>query len=176
MNQIELNLPSKNKIKIMIRKLLLTCSCIVLLTVSFSGKVYAAQEGELTVVSEELIKLNNLYKEGVITEEEFIKAKSILLNPEFETSGKKKRKKKKKKKKEKEEKLTASERRDLKIAEENKIKEEREEMLAEKRAFKQASAEEKERILEERRQACLDEPKTKGCGWMRTKKVLIFWK
>ena len=63
MNRIELNLPSENKIKIMIRKLLLTCSCIVLLTVSFNENVYAAQEGELTVVSEELIKLNKEFAE-----------------------------------------------------------------------------------------------------------------
>ena len=160
----------------MIKKLLLTFSFIALVIIAFSGITYVAQAGETVVVSQELIKLNNLYKEGVITEEEFSKAKSILLNPDLEISEKKKKKSKKKKKKKKEKKLTAAERRDLKIAEENKIKEEREEMLAEKRAFKQASAEEKERILEERRQACLDEPKTKGCGWMRTKKVLIFWK
>ena len=67
----------------MIKKLLLTLSFIVLITISFSETTYAAQEGERVVVSEELIKLNNLYKEGVITEEEFSKAKSILLNPDL---------------------------------------------------------------------------------------------
>ena len=77
----------------MIKKLLLTFSFIVLLTISFGGTVYATQEGEQVVVSEELRKLNDLYKEGVITEEEFSKAKSILLNTDSDTSKKKKKKK-----------------------------------------------------------------------------------
>ena len=161
----------------MIKKLLLTLSFIVLITISFSETTYAAQEGERVVISEELIKLNNLYKEGVITEEEFSKAKSILLNPDLgELEERKWGEKKKKKKKEKKKKLTASERRDLKEAEENKIKEEREEMLAEKKAFREASAEEKERLREEKRQACLDDPKAKGCGWTKVKNILTIWK
>ena len=49
-------------------------------------------------------------------------------------------------------------------------------MLAEKKAFREASAEEKERLLKEKRQACLDDPKTKGCDWIRVKNVLKFWK
>ena len=158
----------------MIKKLLLIFSFIALVIIAFSGITYAAQAGETVVVSEELIKLNNLYKEGVITEEEFSKAKSILLNPDSNLSKEKKKKKKavifKKKK------LTAVERRDLKEAEENKLKEEREQLLAEKKAFREASAEEKERLLEEKRQACLDDPKTKGCDWIRVKNVLKFWK
>ena len=148
----------------MIKKLLLTLSFIALAAIAFSGITYAAQEGETIVISEELTKLNNLYKEGVITEEEFSKAKSILLNPDSDISKKKKKK------------LTAVERRDLKEAEENKLKEEREQLLAEKKAFREASAEEKERLLEEKRQACLDDPKTKGCDWIRVKNVLKFWK
>ena len=156
----------------MIRKLLLIFSFIALVIIAFSGITYAAQAGETVVVSEELIKLNNLYKEGVITEEEFSKAKSILLN----SDSNKLKIEKKKKKKEKKKKLTALERRDLKEAEENKLKEEREQLLAEKKAFRDASAEEKERLLEEKRQACLDDPKTKGCDWLRVKNVLKFWK
>ena len=148
----------------MIKKLLLTLSFIALATIAFSGTTYAAQEGETIVITEELTKLINLYKEGVITEEEFSKAKSILLNPDSDISKKKKKK------------LTAVERRDLKEAEENKLIEEREQLLAEKKAFREASTEEKERLLEEKRQACLDDPKTKGCDWIRVKNVFKFWK
>ena len=50
-----------------------------------------------------LTKLNNLYKEGAITEEEFSKAKSIVLNPDLDKSQIKKKKKK----------LTAAERKQL---------------------------------------------------------------
>ena len=191
----------------MIKKLLLTLSFIVLTTIAFSGTTYAAEEGEKIGITEELTKLNKLYIEGVITEEEFSKAKSILLDPDSGTTKKKKRKwwqfpkeekkpkltaverrdleelekeelkaAKKDKKRVKKKKLTAVERRDLKEAEENKLKEEREQLLAEKKAFREASAEEKERLLEEKRQACLDDPKTKGCDWLRVKNVLKFWK
>ena len=164
----------------MIKKLLLIFSFIALVTFVSSGITYAwhepVVENETLSIPNELHKLDMLYKEGVITEEEFKKAKSILLDPDLDKTKVKKLKKINKKKKEKAEKLTAAERRDLKEAEENKIKEEREQMLAEKKAFREASAEEKERLREEKRQACLDDPKTKGCGWMRTKKVLIFWK
>ena len=156
----------------MIKKLLLTFSFITLVTIAFSGATYAAQAGETIVITEELSKLNNLYKEGVITEEEFSKAKSILLN----SDSNKLKIEKKKKKKEKKKKLTAVERRELKETEVNKLKEEREQLLAEKKAFREASAEEKERLLEEKRQACLDDPKTKGCDWLRVKNVLKFWK
>ena len=156
----------------MIKKLLLTLSFIALATIAFSGTTYAAQEGETIVITEELTKLINLYKEGVITEEEFSKAKSILLN----SDSNKLKIEKKKKKKEKKKKLTAVERRELKETEVNKLKEEREQLLAEKKAFREASAEEKERLLEEKRQACLDDPKTKRCDWIRVKNVLKFWK
>ena len=165
----------------MIKKLLLIFSFIALVTFVSSGRTYAGHppvvENETLSIPNELHKLDMLYKEGIITEEEFKKAKSILLDPDLDTTKIKKHKKvKKKKEREKQKKLTAAERRDLKEAEENKIKEEREEMLAEKKAYREASGEEKERLREEKRQACLDDPKTKGCGWMRTKKVLIFWK
>ena len=156
----------------MIKKLLLIFSFIILATIAFNGTTYATQIGDIIVITEELSKLNKLYIEGVITEEEFSKAKSILLNPDSNQLKIEKKKKKKEKKK----KLTALERRDLKEAEENKLKEEREQLLAEKKAFREASAEEKERLLEEKRQACLDDPKTKGCDWTRVKNVLKFWK
>ena len=74
----------------MIKKLLLTLSFIALATIAFSGTTYAAQEGETIVISEELSNLNKLYIEGVITEEEFSKAKSILLDYDSNTSEKKK--------------------------------------------------------------------------------------
>ena len=76
----------------MIKKLLLTFSFIVLATITFSGTMYAAQAGETIVMSEELSNLNKLYIEGVITEEEFSKAKSILLNPDSDISKKNKKK------------------------------------------------------------------------------------
>ena len=164
----------------MIKKLLLIFSFIALVTFVSSGITYAwhepVVENETLSIPNELHKLDMLYKEGVITEEEFKKAKSILLDPDLDKTKVKKLKKINKKKKEKAEKLTAAERRDLKEAEENKIKEEREQMLAEKKAFREASAEEKERLREEKRQACLDDPKTKGCDWIRVKNVLKFWK
>ena len=160
----------------MIKKLLLTLSFIALATIAFSGTTYAAQAGETIVISEELSNLNKLYIEGVITEEEFSKAKSILLDPDSGTTKKKKRKWWQFPEEEKKPELTAVEKRDLKEAEENKLKEEREQLLAEKKAFREASAEEKERLLEEKRQACLDDPKTKGCDWIRVKNVLKFWK
>jgi len=165
----------------MIKKLLLIFSVITLVTFASSGITYAwhepVVENETLSIPNELHKLDMLYKEGVLTEEEFKKAKSILLDPDLDKTKVKKLKKiKKEKKKEKAEKLTAAERRDLKEAEENKIKEEREQMLAEKRAFREASAEEKERLREEKRQACLEDPKAKGCDWSRIKNILKIWK
>jgi len=74
-------------------------SFIILATIAFNGTSYAAQTEEIIVITEELSKLNKLYKEGVITEEEFSKAKSILLNPDSGTTKKKKKDKKKNKKK-----------------------------------------------------------------------------
>ena len=129
----------------MIKKLLLTLSFIVLATIAFSGTTYAAQEGETIVITEELTKLINLYKEGVITEEEFSKAKSILLNPDSDISKKKKQK------------LTAVERRNLE-------KLEKEELKAAKEAEKERKSEERKRQAEEielARQTCKDNPEVK---------------
>ena len=79
----------------MIKKLLLTFSFVVLTTFAFSGTTYAAEE-EKIVITEELANtlnvLKNLYNEGVITEEEFSSAKSMLLDP-VSTSGEKTKKK-----------------------------------------------------------------------------------
>ena len=156
----------------MIKKLLLIFSFIVLITITFSGTTYAAQEGETIVITEELTKLINLYKEGVITEEEFSKAKSILLNPDSDISKKKKKKltaverrdleelekeelkatKKVKKILEKKQKLTAAERRDLEELE-------KEELKAAKKA-------ERERKLDEEvemERACEEDPQSKEC-------------
>ena len=165
----------------MIKKLLLIFSFIALVTFVSSGITYAwhepVVENETLSIPNELHKLDMLYKEGVITEEEFIQAKSVLLDTALDkTKVKKLKKVKKQREREKKAKLTAVERRDLKEAEENRIKEEREEMLAEKRAFREASAEEKERLLEEKRQACLEDPKAKGCGWTKVKNILTIWK
>ena len=73
---------------------------IMVLGLFLSGNANAAS------IVEELTKLNNLYKEGAITKEEFSRAKSILLKietqkaPKQEVKVKKKVKEKKKKKKE----------------------------------------------------------------------------
>ena len=145
----------------MIKKLLLTLSFIALATIAFSGTTYAAQEGETIVITEELTKLINLYKEGVITEEEFSKAKSILLNPDSNLSKKKKKKKKavifKKKK------LTAAERKREKEAEENKLRVQKEQLRAEKRAEKERI---KQDILDQEveiERACEENPQSKEC-------------
>ena len=168
----------------MIKKLLLTFSFIVLATIAFNGTTYMSQAGEKITVSEELANtlniLKNLYNEGVITEEEFSSAKSMLLDP-VSTSGKKTKKN-----------LTAAERKQLKEAEENKLKAQkmllREEAKAEREKIKQASLGEKERIKQanlekkekikaekalrkaekkrlkaEWKKACLEDPESKAC-------------
>ena len=168
----------------MIKKLLLTFSFIVLVTITYGGTTYMSQAGEKITVSEELANtlniLKNLYNEGVITEEEFSSAKSMLLDP-VSTSGKKTKKN-----------LTAAERKRLKEAEENKLKAQkmllREEAKAEREKIKQASLGEKERIkqanLEEKekikaekalrkaekkrlkaewKKACSEDPESKAC-------------
>jgi len=127
----------------MIKKLLLTFSFVVLTTFAFSGTTYAAQEGETIVITEELTKLINLYKEGVITEEEFSKAKSILLNPDSDISKKKKIDKKK---------LTAVERRDLEELE-------KEELKAAKKAERERKLDEEAEI----ERACKEDPQSKEC-------------
>ena len=149
----------------MIKKLLLTLSFIVLATITFNGTTYAAQAGETIVVSEELSNLNKLYIEGVLTEEEFSKAKSILLDPDSDLS--KEQKKKKKAVMFKKQKITAAERRQLEnklIEVEKALKEQlRAEKRAERERIKQASLEEKKRIIEAREKACKEDPKGKAC-------------
>ena len=168
----------------MIKKLLLTFSFIVLVTITYGGTTYMSQAGEKITVSEELANtlniLKNLYNEGVITEEEFSSARSMLLDP-VSTSGKKTEKN-----------LTAAERKRLKEAEENKLKAqkkilreeakaEREKIkqasLGEKERIKQANVEEKERIKAEKalrkaekkrlkaewKKACSEDPESKAC-------------
>ena len=168
----------------MIKKILLIFSFITLITITFSGTTYAAQEEEKIVITEELAHtlniLKNLYNEGVITEEEFSSARSMLLEP-VSASGKKT-----------EQNLTAAERKRLKEAEEIKLKAQkkilREEAKAEREKIKQASLEEQERIeqanLEEKekikaekalriaererlkaewKKACSDDPESKAC-------------
>jgi len=146
----------------MIKKLLLTLSFIVLATIAFSGTTYAAQEGETIVISEELTKLINLYKEGVITEEEFSKAKSILLNPDSGTTKKEEKKwwqwpdeemeEKRKAVILKKQKLTAAERRDLEELE-------KEELKAAKKAERERKLDEEAEI----ERACKEDPQSKEC-------------
>ena len=132
----------------MIKRLLLAFSVMMLLLTTFGVKVYAAEE-EKIVVSDELANtlniLNNLYKEGIITDEEFSSAKSMLLDP-ISASGTKTKKN-----------LTAVERKRLKDAAADKLKAQkkllRDEKLAAKNKIKQARIDEKEK-------ACVDEYNT----------------
>ena len=167
----------------MIKKLLLTLSFIALATIAFSGTTYAAQEGETIVITEELTKLINLYKEGVITEEEFSKAKSILLNPDSGATKKEEKKwwqwpdneieEKKKAVILKKQKLTAVERRDLEELE-------KEELKAAKKAERERKSEERKRQAEEKelaRQTCKDNPEVKCPSTvLRTLKKLNIFK
>ena len=153
----------------MIKKLLLIFSFIILATIAFNGTTYATQTEEIIVITEEISKLNKLYKEGFITEEEFSKAKSILLDSDSGTT-----KKKKKAVMFKKQKLTAAERRQLEnelIEAEKALKEQlRAEKRAERERIKQASLDEKKRIIEEKEKACADDPKSKEC---RTAKKIL---
>ena len=137
----------------MIKKLLLILSFIALVAFASSGITYAwhdPAENETLVISEEIHKLDTLYKEGIITEEEFKKAKSILLDPDSNKSKIKKIKKKKKK-------LTAVERRQLKDTEQEELKALKEQLRAEKKAEReriaQARMDEKKRIIKEAKKA-----------------------
>ena len=167
----------------MIKKLLLIFSFIILATIAFNGTTYAAQEGETIVITEELTKLINLYKEGVITEEEFSKAKSILLNPDSGTTKKEEKKwwqwpdKKMEEKKKvvilKKQKLTAVERRDLEELE-------KEELKAAKKAERERKSEERKRQAEEKelaRQTCKENSEVKCPSTvLRTLKKLNIFK
>ena len=162
----------------MIKKLLLIFSFIILATTTFNGTTYAIQTGEIIVIKEELYKLNKLYKEGFITEEEFSKAKSILLNPDSGTTRKEEKKwwqwpdeEMEEKRKEvilNKQKLTAVERRDLEELEKEELKAakeaEREERKAEKEAERERKSEERKRKVEEEelaRLTCKDNPEVK---------------
>ena len=147
----------------MIKKLLLIFSFIALATIAFSGTTHAAQEGETIVISEELTKLNNLYKEGAITEEEFSKAKSILLDPDSGTTKEKKRKWWQFPEEEKKPELTAVERRDLEELEKEKLK-------ATKKAEKKRLKAEKAARKAEWKKACSDDPESKVCKDGKRKK------
>ena len=146
----------------MIKKLLLILSFVISTTIAFSGTTYAAQEGETIVITEELTKLINLYKEGVITEEEFSKAKSILLNPDSGTTKKEEKKwwqwpdkemeEKRKAVSLKKQKLTAAERRDLEELE-------KEELKAAKKAERERKLDEEAEI----ERACKEDPQSKEC-------------
>ena len=142
----------------MIKKLFLIFSFIVLVTLAFSGTTYAAEERTI-VVSEELIKLNGLYKEGVITKEEFSKAKAILLSPDQDFFLPKYEKKKKKKKK----KLTAVQRRDAKDLEEKQMVAAREARLKAKRDTKQQEEDDKIFAKQARERICTADPKAEEC-------------
>ena len=138
----------------MIKKLLLTFSFIALVTITYGGTTYMSQAGEKIIVSEELTNtlniLKNLYNEGVITEEEFSSAKSMLLDP-VSASGKKTKKN-----------LTAAERKRLKEAEENKLK-------AQKMLLREEAKAEREKI----KQACVDEYKTSDTTFACTFEKLL---
>jgi len=147
----------------MIKKLLLTFSFIILLTISFSITTYAAEEGKKIVLTEEIANtlnvLSNLHKEGVITDEEFLNAKSMLLDP-ISASGEKTKKN-----------LTAAERKRLKEAEANKLK-------AQKKVLRDEKLAEKERIKQARRleKSCDDEYKSSDttlyCSLIQLGKVI----
>ena len=152
----------------MIKKLLLTFSFVVLVSIAFSGVTYAAQE-ETVVISEELTKLNNLYKEGVITKEEFSKAKSLLLNP-----GIKKKKKRTAVDFIKTSGTTAAERKQLKQAEEEELRALKEQLREEKKAERERIAEEKRRVTEERRKACSVDPKSEQCAKAKKRFTYVY--
>ena len=164
-----------------IKKLLLTFSFVVLITISFSGTTYAPQAGETIVISEEFSNLNKLYIEGFITEEEFSKAKSILLNPDSGTTKKEEKKwwqwpdeemeEKRKAVILNKQKLTAVERRDLEELEKEELKakkhvekkakltaaERRDLEEMEKEELKAAKEAERERKSEERKRKVEEE-------------------
>ena len=60
-------------------------------------------------------------------------------------------------------KLTAAERKQLEDAEKEEFKALKEELLAEKKAARERTSEEREQILAEKERACAEDPKGKGC-------------
>ena len=131
----------------LIKKLILTFYFIALVTIGPGVITYAADEKNTTSedISNTIIILNNLYEEGVLTEEEYLNTKKSLLNPgsvSDELKGKKVKKN-----------LTAAERKRLKEAE---AKAKKELNKAKVKAKREAIAEEKERIKAAKKEACLE--------------------
>ena len=140
----------------MFKKLLLAFFFLALVTIAFSETTFKAQAEDTITVSDELIKLNDLYKEGIITKEEFSKAKALLLNLNVGAT-KEIEKKKKKARNNQAKKTTAAERRDLKKLEEQKL-------IAAKKAERDSIREERKRKAEEEewaRQVCENDPDVK---------------
>lgn len=155
----------------LIKKLILTFSFIALVTIGSGVTTYAADEKTTTSedISNTIIILNNLYEEGVLTEEEYLNTKRSLLNPgsvSDEIKGKKVKKN-----------LTAAERKRLKDAEAKVKKELRKAKIKAKR---EAIAEEKERIKAAKKEACLEvteiiglsDETPRGCQLIKLKHAL----
>ena len=155
----------------LIKKLILTFSFIALVTIGSGVTTYAADEKTTTSedISNTIIILNNLYEEGVLTEEEYLNTKRSLLNPgsvSDEIKGKKVKKN-----------LTAAERKRLKDAEAKVKKELRKAKLKAKR---EAIAEEIERIKAAKKEACLEvteiiglsDETPRGCQLIKLKHAL----
>ena len=155
----------------LIKKLILTFSFIALVTIGSGVTTYAADEKTTTSedISNTIIILNNLYEEGVLTEEEYLNTKRSLLNPgsvSDEIKGKKVKKN-----------LTAAERKRLKEAEAKVKKELRKAKIKAKR---EAIAEEKERIKAAKKEACLEvteiiglsDETPRGCQLIKLKHAL----
>ena len=155
----------------LIKKLILTFSFIALVTIGSGVTTYAADEKTTTSedISNTIIILNNLYEEGVLTEEEYLNTKRSLLNPgsvSDEIKGKKVKKN-----------LTAAEWKRLKEAE---AKAKKELHKAKIKAKREAIAEEKERIKAAKKEACLEssdnialsDETPRGCQLIKIENVL----
>ena len=155
----------------LIKKLILTFSFIALITIGAGTTTHAADEKTATSddISNTIIILNNLYEEGVLTEEEYLNTKKSLLSPgsvSDEIKGKNVKKN-----------LTAAERKRLKEAE---AKAKKELKKAKVEAKRKASAEEKERIKAAKKEACLkvdeviglSDDTPRGCQLIKLKNTL----
>ena len=155
----------------LINKLIRTISVITLVIIASGVTTYAAEEKTVTSddISNTIIILNNLYEEGILTEEEYLNTKKSLLNP-GSVSGDSKGKKVKKN-------LTAVERKRLKEAE---AKAKNELQKAKIKAKREAIAEEKERIKAAKKEACLEssdnialsDETPRGCQLIKIENVL----
>ena len=158
----------------LIKKLILTFSFIALVTIGSGVTTYAADEKTTTSedISNTIIILNNLYEEGILTEEEYLNTKRSLLNPgsvSDEIKGKKVKKN-----------LTQAERKRLKDAEAKAKKELRKAKIKAKREAIAEEAEEKERIKAAKIEACLEvteiiglsDETPRGCQLIKLKHAL----